>query len=163
MSTQSPAAAQLLRQALERNADWIAEYISISRSVEVEDYLKWFFERLRDRVPQEASEQDLDHLVRADVKSIYREFRDRPSGFPLGDYADASAHKFASGDQAREWLEHLPKQIRNLLEDVYMSDDEEITRNQLAKKLGIGRNALDQRICRAVKTLRNRLKRDPIP
>ena len=163
MSTQSPAAAQLLRQALERNADWIAEYISISRSVVVEDYLKWFFERLRDRVPQEASEQDLDHLVRADVKSIYREFRDRPSGFSLGDYADTSAHKFGQIlqlDQARECLEQLPKQIRNLLEDVYSSGAKEITRAELAKKLGIKRNTLDQRICRAIKTIRRRLERD---
>ena len=159
MST--PAATHLLWTALERNSDWIAAYISVSRSVVVEDYLKWFFERLKDRVPQEASEQDLDHLVRAEVKSIYREFRDRPSGVPLGDYADASAHKFASGDQAREWLEHLPKQIRNLLEDVYMLDEsDEITRAVLAKKLGIKRNTLNQRICRAIKTIRRQLRLD---
>ena len=118
MST--PAATHLLWTALERNADWIAAYISISRSAVVEDYLKWFFERLKDRVPQDASDQDLDHLVRAEVKSVYGEFRDRPSGLPLGDYADTSAHK-ALGDQvraeqARECLEQLPKQIRNLLE-----------------------------------------------
>ena len=146
---------------MERNADWIAAYISVSRSVVVEDYLKWFFERLKDRVPQEASERDLDHLVRAEVKSIYGKFRDRPSGVPLGDYADTSAHKFALGDEARECLEQLPKQIRNLLEDVYMLDEsDEITRAVLAKKLGIKRNTLNQRICRAIKTIRHRLKRD---
>ena len=90
----TPAATHLLWTALERNADWIAAYISISRSAVVEDYLKWFFERLKDRVPREASDRDLDHLVRAEVKSVYGEFRDRPSGLPLGDYADTSAHKF---------------------------------------------------------------------
>jgi len=162
----TPAATHLLWTALERNADWIAAYISVSRSVVVEDYLKWFFERLKDRVPQEASERDLDHLVRAEVKSIYGEFRDRPSGVPLGDYADTSAHKFALGDQARadearECLEQLPKQIRNLLEDVYMLDEsDEITRAVLAKKLGIKRNTLNQRICRAIKTIRRQLKLD---
>jgi DNA-directed RNA polymerase specialized sigma24 family protein len=149
---------------LERNADWIAAYISVSRSVVVEDYLKWFFERLKDRVPQEASERDLDHLVRAEVKSIYGKFRDRPSGVPLGDYADTSAHKFALGDEARaarECLEQLPKQIRNLLEDVYMLDEsDEITRAELAKKLGIKRNTLNQRISRAIKTVRLQLKLD---
>jgi len=159
--SQSPAAAHLirLRQTLERLGDWIADYISIPRS-EVEEYLKWLFERLRDRVPQEASEQDLDQLVRDEVKSIFCEFRDRPSGVPLGDFADTSAHKFASGDQTREWLEQLPKQIRHLLEDVYSSGAKEITRAELAKKLGIKRNTLDQRICRAIKTIRHRLKRD---
>jgi len=123
-------------------------------------YLEWFFDRLKDRAPEDASEQDLDQLVRTEVKSIYREFRDRRSGFPLGDYADTSAHKFAFGDQGRKCLEQLPKQIRNLLEDVYSTDDEEISRNELAKKLGIKRNTLDQRICRAIKTIRHRLKRD---
>jgi DNA-directed RNA polymerase specialized sigma24 family protein len=163
VSTQSPAAHHLrLRQALERHADWIAGYISIPRSV-VPEYLKWFFDRLKDRVPEEASEQDLDQLVRAEVKSIYSEFRDRPAGFPLGDYTDTSAHKFPFGDQAREYLEQLPKQIRNLLEDVYMSDDEEITRNEMAKKLGIKPNTLNQRICRAMKTIRHGLRRGPTP
>ena len=85
MST--PAAAHLLLwQALERQADWIADYISIPRSDPVvKEYLEWIFERLKDRVPQEASDQDLDELVRAEVKSIYSKFRDRPSGLPLGD------------------------------------------------------------------------------
>ena len=172
MSSQSPASAHIirLRQALERNADWIADYISISRfhadfpsagrEAVMKGYLEWFFDRLKDRAPEDASEQDLDQLVRTEVKSIYREFRDRRSGFPLGDYADTSAHKFAFGDQGRKCLEQLPKQIRNLLEDVYSTDDEEISRNELAKKLGIKRNTLDQRICRAIKTIRHRLKRD---
>ena len=161
MATQSPAAVHLLWQALERNADWIADYISVSRSHSVlKEYLEWFFERLKDRVPHEASEQDLDQLVRAEVRSIYREFRDRPSGFRLGDYADTSAHNFALGDEARECLEQLPKQIRSLLEDVYSSGAKEITRAELAKKLGIKRNTLDQRICRAIKSIRHQLKRD---
>jgi hypothetical protein len=167
VSTQSPAAAHLirLRQALERQADWIANYISIPRS-EVEEYLKWFFERLKDRVPEDASEQDLDELVRAEVKSIYSEFRDHPSGLPfLGDYADAEAHKFGEIVQlnARECLEQLPKKIRDLLEDLYSSGANEITRAELAKKLGIKRNTLDQRIFRAMKTIRSQLKRDPTP
>ena len=71
MSTQSPAAVQLLWQALERNADWIAEYISISRSVVVADYLKWFFERLKDRVPVAPANSDLiDKLGVAVLPSI---------------------------------------------------------------------------------------------
>lgn len=49
-----------------------------------------FFERLKDRVAQESSEQDVDHLVRAEVKSIYYEFPGSPSGSPYaGDDADA--------------------------------------------------------------------------
>jgi len=173
VSSQSPASAHIirLRQALERNADWIADYISISRfhadfpsagrEAVMKGYLEWFFDRLKDRAPEDASEQDLDQLVRTEVKSIYREFRDRRSGFPLGDYADTSAHKFAFGDQGRKCLEQLPKQIRNLLEDVYMLDEsDEITRAVLAKKLGIKRNTLNQRICRAIKTIRRQLKLD---
>jgi len=172
VSTQSPAAAHLLRlrHALDRNADWIADYISISRShadfpgagreAVMKGYLEWFFERLKYRVPEDASEQYLDQLVRTEVKSIYREFRDRPAGFSLGDHVDTSANKFELGDQARECLEQLPKQMRSLLEDLYMSDGKEITRDELAKKLGIKRNTLDQRICRAIKTIRHHLKLD---
>jgi DNA-directed RNA polymerase specialized sigma24 family protein len=163
VQTQSPGAVQFLWRALERNADWIKTYTSISGSV-LKEYLKWFFERLKDRLPPQPSEQDLDHLVRAEVKSIYSEFRDRPSGFPyLGDYADTSGDRFRQdlerSDEARECLEQLPKQIRMLLEDVYSFDEEEITRDELARRLGIKRNTLDQRICRAIKAIRLRVKR----
>ena len=163
VETQSPGAAQLLWQALERNAEWIESYVSIPGAM-LKEYLNWFFERLNGRVPPEATEQDLDHLVRAEVKSIYREFRDRPCGCPiLGDYGDTSAHRFGRelqlADEARDCLEQLPKQTRQLLEDLYSLDEEEITRDELARRLGIKRNTLDQRICRAMKAIRLRLRR----
>jgi RNA polymerase sigma factor (sigma-70 family) len=126
--------------------------------------LKWFFDRLKDRVPPEASQQDLDYLVRSEVKSIYSEFRDHPSGFPfVSEYADPSGDRFREdlerADEARECLEQLPKPIRELLEDIYSLDAEEMTREELAKKLGIKRNTLDQRISRAMRAIRLRLKR----
>jgi RNA polymerase sigma factor (sigma-70 family) len=163
VQTHSPGGAQHLWQALERNAEWIKNYISIRGSV-LKDYLKWFFDRLKDRVPPEASQQDLDHLVRSEVKSIYSEFRDLPPGFPfVGEYADPSSDRFREdlerADEARECLEQLPKRIRALLEDIYSLDAEEITREELAKRLGIKRNTLDQRISRAMRAIRLRLKR----
>ena len=163
MQTHSPGAAQLLWQALERNAGWIKNYISVPGYV-LKEYLQWFFDRLKDRVPAEASGRELDHFVQAEVKSIYRDFRDRPSGSSyLGEYADPSSDRFPNdlerSDEARECLEQLPKQIRALLEDLYSLDAEEISRDELAKRLGIKRNTLDQRISRARKAIRLRLKR----
>jgi DNA-directed RNA polymerase specialized sigma24 family protein len=38
-------------------------------------------------------------------------------------------------------------------------DEEEFSRDELAKQLGITRNTLDQRICRALKAIRLRMKR----
>jgi Sigma-70, region 4 len=163
VQTQSPGAAQLLWQALERNAEWIKSYVSIPGSV-LKEYLNWFFERLKGRVPPEASEQDLDHLVRTEVKKIYREFRDRPCGFPIvGDYGDTSANRFGQelqlADGVRDCLEQLPKKTRKLLEDLYSLHEDEITREELARRLGIKRNTLDQRICRAMKAIRLRFNR----
>jgi predicted DNA binding protein len=41
-----------------------------------------------------------------------------------------------------------------------LDESDEITRAELAKKLGIKRNTLNQRISRAIKTVRRQLKLD---
>ena len=72
------AAVERLRTALERNAEWIREFVLISGSASVlDEYLRWFFERLKDRVPPSATEQEVDHMIRLEVSSIFGRFRDR--------------------------------------------------------------------------------------
>ena len=58
----------------------------------------------------------------------------------------------------RAFLEHLPPSIQSVLQDVYSMNEEEFSRDELAKRLGIKRNTLDQRIRRAIKALRVRKK-----
>jgi hypothetical protein len=163
VQTHSPGAAQLLWQALERNADWIKKYISIPCSV-VKEYLKWFFERLKDRVPSEASEQDMDRLVRAEVKTIYGQFRDRPVGLPcLVDMTDPSGTRFEvhlrDADELRASLECVPPETRELIVRAFATTEHDLAtgRNRLAARLGISRNALDQRLSRAYKRIRERM------
>jgi RNA polymerase sigma factor (sigma-70 family) len=166
VQTHSPGAAQILRQALERNAEWIKGYVSISdagKSV-IDGYLDWFFDLLKDRIPVEASGEDLDHMIRAEVKRIYARFRDRPAGAcHPADIADPSGNRFQEdierADEIRECLEQLPKPMRRLLEDVYSMNEQEFTRDALARRLGIRRNTLDQRIRRAIQAIRHRIKR----
>lgn len=163
MQTPPPGAAHPLWQALERNADWIRDYISVPGS-RLKEYLKWFFDRLVGRVPPNPSEQELDHLVRSEIKYIYSKFRDRPTGLPyLGDYEDPDGDRFREAMEltyeARECLEQVPGHVRKFLEDVYSMDDEEFSRDELARRLGIKRNTLDQRLCRALKAIRLRIKR----
>jgi DNA-directed RNA polymerase specialized sigma24 family protein len=148
---------------LERNADWIKEYISISASV-LQEYLTWFFERLKDRVPPEASEQDVDRLVRAEVKSIYGEFRDRPAGPPcLVDMADPSGTRFEvdleDAHELRASLECVPPETRELIVRAFAITQHDLAsgRNGLAARFGISRNALDQRLSRAYKRIRERM------
>jgi hypothetical protein len=163
VQTPPPGAAHPLWQALERNAEWIRRYISVPASV-LKEYLKWSFERLIGRVPPNASEQELDHLVRSETKRIYSKFRDRPTGVAyFGDYEDPAGDRFREAmevtDEARECLEQVPGHVRKFLEDVYSMDEEEFSRDELARRLGIKRNTLDQRICRAMKAIRLRVKR----
>lgn len=163
MHTRPPDTTQLLWQALERNADWIRDYISVPGS-RLKEYLKWFYERLVGRVPPNASEQQMNHLVRREITSIYSKFRDRPTGTPyFGDHEDPAGGQFLESlelaDEARECLEQVPDHVRKLLEDIYSMDEEEFSRDELARRLGIKRNTLDQRICRAMKVIRLRVKR----
>jgi hypothetical protein len=163
VQTPPPGAAQSLWQALERNADWIRQYISVPASL-LKEHLKWFFDRLIGRVPPDASQQELDHLIRGEIKHIYSKFRDRPTGRPyVGDYEDPAGNRFREdfqlADEARECLEQVPGHVRKFLEDVYSMDDEEFSRDELARRLGIKRNTLDQRLCRALKAIRLRIKR----
>jgi hypothetical protein len=159
------ALVQLLWTAVARNADWIVNYTGIANAKPaVQDaYLKWFFELLKDQVQPNCREDELDRMIRVQVKSIDGRFRDRPGAVShLIDFADPSGNRFQHeierADEIRALLEGLPKQIRVLLEDVFSTNEQEFSRNAFAKRLGIKRNTLDQRISRAIKAIRSTRK-----
>lgn len=166
VETHSPGTGdQQLWTALERNADWIKKYVSIPGSV-LKEYLSWFFERLKDRVPSEASERDMNRLVRAEVKTIYGQFRDRPVGLPcLVDMTDPAGTRFEvdlrDADELRASLECVPNETRELIVRAFAVTEHDLAcgRNGLAARLGISRNTLDQRLSRAYKRIRERMGR----
>jgi hypothetical protein len=105
-------------------------------------------------------------MIRIEVSRIYGEFRVRfkpTSPFPA-EIIDPSARRFESDledkDELRASLECLPAETRELILSVFTTteDDVEKGRTRLAARLGLTRTALDQRLSRAYKRIRERMK-----
>ena len=163
VQTHPRGSAQLLREALERNAEWIGSYIEIADAGQavLAEYLEWFFDRLKDRVPSDATDEALDRLIRAEVRSIYRRLKFRRGAPPwLAEVPDPEGERFeedlARRSELNDFLDHLAPEVRGIVEAAYSMSEEEFSRDELAKRLGIKRNTLDQRISRALKALRSR-------
>ena len=167
METHSPGTGyQQLWTALERNAEWIKRFIAVTgRPSVVDEYLRWFFERLKDRVPPEVTDEVLDKMIRSEVGSIYGKFRDRlKAGLPFtADIVDPAARRFESvledGDELRAALECVPDEARDLILRVFSETEDDLSkgRDRLARRLGLTRNALDQRLSRAYRRIRERM------
>jgi len=161
------AAAQQLWTALERNAERIGHFISISGGASIlDEHLRWLFDRLKDRIPPNPTYEELDQMIRIEASRIYGEFRDRfqpTSPFPV-EVIDPAARRFESDledkDELRASLECLPAETRELILSVFTAteDDVEKGRTRLAARLGLTRTALDQRLSRAYKRIRERMK-----
>ena len=103
-------------------------------------------------------EDDLDspHLDFVDVEQI-------------GEAEDESARNFEraleTADEVRACLECLPEEVRQLVIEAYTLTEGELSspgiRERLAKNLGISRNAVDQRLSRAFRSIRERMRKEP--
>jgi hypothetical protein len=167
VQTHSPAAARVLWQALKRNAAWIKHFISISDSI-LDEHLQWLFDRLKDLVPPNATDEKLDQIIRLEVSSIYGRFRDRCQPavpFSAGEISDPAGRRFESAledkDELRASLECVPAETRELILSVFLATEDEKrsknTRTDLAALLGLTRTALDQRLSRAYNRIRERM------
>ncbi len=168
-----------LRRALERNLEWVKDHIpalsgSAVGSPKVQAYIDWIFDRLKDRVPPDADPEELDRLVRAEVRKAFlgRRSRQPPivhSVEELGDIEDQSARDFEraleTADEVRECLACLTEQDRELVMEAYTLTEDDLAtaglRERMAKRLGITRDALDQRISRARRRIRERRQNRP--
>ena len=182
MRTPSPDAAESLRKALERNLDWIKTHIpalaadSPSGARDTQAYIDWIHERLKDRIPPDADADELDRLVRSEVWEVFhgkRSRKPRISRFAdvekLAEPEDQSAREFEraleTADEVRDCLDSLPQEARELVIEAYTLTEGELSspriRERLAKNLGISRNAVDQRLSRAFRSLRARKRNGP--
>jgi hypothetical protein len=180
--TPSPDAAESLRKALERNLDWIKNHIpalaadSPGGARDTQAYIDWIHERLKDRIPPDAEADELDRLVRGEVWKVFHGKRSRQpriSRFAdvenIGEQEDRSARDFEraleTAEEVRDCLNNLPDEVRELVIEAYTLTEGDISspriRERLAKNLGISRNAVDQRLSRAFRTLRARKRKDP--
>ena len=167
METHSPGTGhQQLWTALERNADWIKHFIAVTdRPSVLDEYLRWFFERLKDRIAPDVTDEGLDKMIRSEVGSIYGKFRDRlKAGLAFtADIVDPAARRFESAledrDELRAALECVPDEARELILRVFSETEDDLNkgRDRLARRLGLTRNTLDQRLSRAYRRIRERM------
>jgi hypothetical protein len=176
----SPDSAEFLRKALERNLDWIKAHIpalasdSSSGARDVQAYIDWIYERLKDRVAPDLDADQIDRLVRGEVWKVFhgrRSRQPRTSGFAdverIGEPEDQSARNFEraveTADEVRACLECLPEELRQLVIEAYTLTEGELSspgiRERLAKNLGISRNAVDQRLSRAIRSIREKMRK----
>ena len=182
MRPPSPDAAESLRRALERNVDWIRAHIPAlasnppSGERDIQAYIDWIYDRLKDRIQPGLDSGEIDRLVRGEVWKVFHGRRSRQppiSRFAdvelVGEPEDQSARKFArdleTADEVRACLESLPDDMRQLVIEAYTLTEGELSgpgiRERLAKNLGISRNAVDQRLSRAIRSIRERMRKDP--
>ena len=68
--------------------------------------------------------------------------------------------------EVRACLECLPEEVRQLVIEAYTLTEDELSgsgiRERLAKNLGIVRNSVDQRLSRAFRSMRERMRKDPV-
>jgi len=172
MSNLSSDAAEYLWRAIERNRDWIKSYVLApeTREQDVEPYVKWIYHRLKDHIPEFTVPEDLDRLVRREVRRLFA--RDVPNGSrkalfgDVGELEDPSAlgfeRKVELSDEVRACLQCLRKHSRDLIIEAFTLTEAEVSgkdaRDRLAARLGINRNTLDQRISRALRLMRRRMR-----
>ena len=172
LSSDSTAA---IRNAIERNLEWIKSHILGPNIAEqdIPSYLDWICEWLKERVPQYADPQGLDRIVRKELRNLFgREFTNgrRKAIFgDVGELEDPSAllfeRKIELSDEVRACLECIQKGARDLIIEAFTLTEADMSgknvRNRLAARLGISRNTLDQRISRALRRIRARMRYRP--
>ena len=180
MPAPPPDAAEALRKALERNLDWIKTHIpalaadALGRTPDIQAYLDWLFDRLKDRIPPGGADpDDLDRLIRSEVRKLFYGPRSRWPPIArfadIGEPEDQSARGFErdleTADEVRACLDSLPEEARELVIEAYTLTEGDLStpgiRERLARRLGISRNALDQRLSRAIRRIRERRRGDP--
>ena len=178
----SPDAADSLRKALERNLDWIKDHIpalasdSPSSARDIQAYIDWIYERLKDRIP---SERPLMRSTAWSAAKCGRCFMaddlDSPASRALRT-SNGSGNRRTNlrGILSAPWRRPMKcapassaflTNLRQLVIEAYTLTEGELSspgiRQRLAKNLGISRNAVDQRLSRALRSIRERMRKDP--
>ena len=76
-----------------------------------------------------------------------------------------SSAQIEQSEEVRACLEHLKQEARELIMEAFTLTDADLSRkdirDRLAARLGISRNTLDQRISRALRRIRARMRHRP--
>jgi DNA-directed RNA polymerase specialized sigma24 family protein len=176
-----PDAAESLRKALERNLDWIRDHVPglagcAATSPRTQKYADWIYERLKDQLSPGPNPDELDRLIRSEVRKLFLGRRSRqPPGVnsleALRDIEDQSALRFVraleTADEVRACLDCLSEEARDLVIEAFTLTEGDLAgpglRERIAKKLGISRDALDQRLSRAIRRIRERMRNSSGP
>ncbi len=164
--------AKSLWEALEKNREWIRTHILAleNRDRDIQPYIKWIFDRLKDHISPTASAEELDHVVRKEVRSIFERMPSNGSKKArfgdVTDLEDPSALGFLRevelADEVRACLKSIQKEARDLIIEAFTLTEADLSskgiRDRLAARLGINRNTLDQRIARVLGRIRERMR-----
>jgi len=164
--------AKSLWEALEKNREWIRTHILAleNRERDIQPYIKWIFDRLKDHVSPSASAEELDHIVRKEVRSIFERMPSNGSKKArfgdVRDLEDPSALGFLRevelADEVRACLRSIQKEARDLIIEAFTLTEADLStkgiRDRVAVRLGINRNTLDQRIARVLGCIRQRMR-----
>lgn len=166
MPSLSPSTRQALQDALDRSRDWIRAHLrKVNNEHCTDSYIQWILDRLGKRVGDDTKPEDIEVMIREELRALVAEEarstrryseRHTPHDF-LHQFPDPASVSFAeqleAADEVRACLECVPKDYRELIVAAYTLTETELSdkeaRDILARKLGISRTALDQRLARA--------------
>ena len=164
--------AKSLWAALETNREWIRTHILAleNRDRDIQPYIEWIFDRLKDHVSPSATAEELDHVVRKEVRSIFERMPSNGAKKArFGDVTDLEDHSALGflrevelADEVRACLKSIQKEARDLIIEAFTLTEADLSskgiRDRLAARLGINRNTLDQRIARVLARIRERMR-----
>jgi DNA-directed RNA polymerase specialized sigma24 family protein len=163
-------------QIVDEMQSWIEGHVSrhLRLGASTWEFRERFCERLKKKVPSAASASQIRALIHKTVTDLIHdqnrtEFRrDNPAGnvwahVLLDQYADpqsgAAEQKFLRESEALAVLRAMRKEDRTLVEQLYgLRNIDKVPRAEMAKKLGIQRDTLDQRLHRIFHSVRKVIK-----
>lgn len=166
MPSLSPSTRQALQDALDRSRNWIRAHLrNVNNERCTDSYIEWILDRLSQRIGDDTKPEDLDGMIREELRAFVAEEERSTRRYSehhtshdfLHQFPDPASVSFAqeleTADELRACLECVPKEYRELLLAAYTLTKNECSdkeaRDILARKLGISRAALDQRLARA--------------
>lgn len=152
---------------------WVEGYASehLHPGASTWEFRERFYNRLRENISNTASSSEIRSLIEKIVKNLIHnqnrtEFR-RDSKYQrqleLGQYVDPQSNfveeKVIRESRASAVLRAMPEKDRAIVEQLYgLKDINSVSRREMAERLGVSRNALDQRLRRIFHSVRKSLR-----
>jgi DNA-directed RNA polymerase specialized sigma24 family protein len=163
--------AKTIQDEIDQQRSWINRYVQsqLGSDVSAEDLNERIEKRLRARIASNREQLPLADAVKNVTKLlVYEEQRAayRRSQICLSDaniqsLQDPASLEFAERidleSQIKTVLDHIPPELLPIVESLYGFTEIEVSRGEMARKLGMPRNRLDKKLSRLFADLRSAL------